>query len=99
MRIQDKKIRLIKIATKCTDLAERHRKQKRKFEDLFEEIYGVEFDGEMDDVVECVDYGNSDLTLEQLEDSIRFQATSYNGTFDENDIKNLDVNLGEQVHE
>jgi hypothetical protein len=90
-KIQKQKEKLIKIGKQCSDLAEKHKIKIKEFYNLFEEIYGIEFDGRyMDEIVNCIDYGNSNFDLKDLENSIIFWKDNCNYDMNKDKLKNLE---------
>lgn len=67
-----KKEKLIKLGNRCSELAEMHRRTEKLFGKLFEDIYKIEYDpNEMDFLVDCIQYGTTNMTLKSLEDGIK----------------------------
>ena len=95
MEIQNKKNKLQKIGDRCVSLAQRHREYRMKFDTLFEQIYGIEFDGGcMDSLVDVLDYANGKFIIEDLEKSLMFIKNNCNFDIDSSKLKNIPISKG-----
>jgi hypothetical protein len=85
----NKKEKLLRLGKKCVDLAMKQGETREEFDNLFKDIYGIEFNWLFDGIIDALDYGMTDFSIERLEKEIIFKARNCNSEIDEKDVKNI----------
>jgi len=88
--LSKEKAKLQKLGDMCVDLAKAQGKATNEFYELFEKIYGIEFDWDMDSIVEVISYGNASFSIKELEEEIIFLRNRHSYNFDTSKLKNVE---------